>query len=474
MLQQQFQSLDRSIPSAADHALARQYAPVIRFDRAEPFLPSVAGYSIFRAHGPSPSFPRDIKLQRRAALAIEYAIWWDWDIQHLYELEHVWVHVDAAGEFVAAEASWHGGCEPMLDEQGQLPREDGRLVLHSEAGKHAFAASPERLLARATKTRASCGVHAGKMGLHVTPLFAGIIQERNPLNNRLAHTYLERLRFEPTFDFSQEFDLRRAVFVPWPQLQQWIPRRVSAWVAKLRATIPPHQQRVLRIAHRGASAYAQENSSQALRTAAELGADMVEIDIRVTADDVPVVTHDSSLKRVYGIAGNVADYRWQELQDLSRGQQPLISFEEALGLCQELGLGLYLDIKALSHAAAASIFKALDRKQYVRNTIFGSFRADYLADIKAARPDAQTAILFGAVNVDPVKLAQSIGADYVHPCWENRAEQPHRLLTPDWIAAVREAELGIVCWHEERPAEIAALKALGVDAICSDTPELLL
>ena len=117
---------------------------------------------------------------------------------------------------------------------------------------------------------------------------------------------------------------------------------------------------------------------------------------------------------------------------------------------------------------------SLAAKHYMKHTTIGSFRPDYLADIKAARPDARTSILFGAVDIDPVKLAQSIKADYVHPCWENRAEQPHRLLTPDWIDAVRKANLGIVCWHEERPLEIAALQALGVDAICSDKPELLL
>ena len=108
-----------------------------------------------------------------------------------------------------------------------------------------------------------------------------------------------------------------------------------------------------------------------------------------------------------------------------------------------------------------------------KQVIFGAGRPDFLADIKAARPDAQTSILFRAVIIDAVKLAESIGADFVHPCWERRAEQPHRLLTPEWIAAVRAADLGIVCWHEERPAEIAALKALGVDAICSDKPDLL-
>jgi glycerophosphoryl diester phosphodiesterase len=38
---------------------------------------------------------------------------------------------------------------------------------------------------------------------------------------------------------------------------------------------------------------------------------------------------------------------------------------------------------------------------------------------------------------------------------------------------VRAAGLGIIAWHEERPAEIAALRALGVDGICSNAPDLL-
>ena len=474
MLDAQLESLRRSSAVDADHALARQYAPLIRFDAREPFFPSVVGYTVFREDEPSASFPREIQLADNIACVIEYAIWWDWDIQHLYELEHIWVYVDGGGDIVAAEASWHGRFHPMRDESGGLPLDAGRLTLYSEPGKHAFAPSPAWLLDRRAKTELSCGARAGAMGVHVTPLFEGLIHDATPVNNRLVHTYLERQRFEPSFEFSTTFDLRHAIFVRCAQLLEWIPARVSAWLAHLSATIPPGKRRVLRIAHRGASAYAAENSLAAIGKAADLGADMVEIDIRVTADNLPVVIHDTSLKRTLGVAGAVSDYTLAELRALSASRSPLVSFAEAAQLCRERSLGLYLDIKELTRQAAQSIFDALDRYHHARYAIFGAFRPDYLADIKAARPDAKTSILFGAVDIDPVKLAQSVNADYVHPCWENRAEQPHRLLTPEWIAAVREANLGIVCWHEERPAEIAALMALGVDAICSDMPELLI
>jgi glycerophosphoryl diester phosphodiesterase len=474
MLDEQLESLQRIPHSKPDHELALRYAPIIRFDEGEPFFPSVVAYTVCRESIASSSFPREIQLAEHIALAIEYAVWWDWDIQHLYELEHIWVYVDGDGNIADAEASWHGRFHQMRDECGRLPLEEHRLALYSEPGKHAFAPSPEWLLKRKAKTSANCGKGAGLLGLHVTPLFEGIIRDDTPQNNRLVHTYLERLQFEPTHAFSHDFDLRRAPFVPWPALYEWIPTRVSAWLRELQQTIPPEQRRVLRIAHRGASAYAAENSLEAIRVAAELGADIVEIDIRATADDVPVIIHDSSLKRSHGVNGDVSNLTVNELRRITAAANPMVSFDEAIKLCRELGLGLYLDIKRLNADAALSLFESLENHQYIKHTIFGSFRPDYLADIKAARPDAKTSILFGAVDINPVKLAQSINADYVHPCWENRAEQPHRLLTPEWISAVRKANLGIVCWHEERPAEIAALMALGVDAICSDKPELLL
>ena len=473
MLEDQLECLERSPRSRSDHELALSHAPYILFDRKEPFFPSVVGYSVFRENAASASFPRIIQLNNKIVIAIEYAIWWDWDIQHLCELEHIWVYIDRDGKLVDAEASWHGGYHQMLDEKQQVPMQGSRLSLHSEPGKHAFAPSPRWLLQRKAKTLASNGVHAGKMGVHVTPLFEGIIRDDTPQNDRLVHTYLESQQFEPTFTFTNRFDLRRATFVPWQHLFQWIPDRIGAWTEHLRATIPPEQRRVLRIAHRGASAYALENSLESIRVAANLGADMVEIDIRATADGFPIVIHDSSLKRTHGIDGNISDFSMDELRNMTANKGQIISFDQAVSLCRELGMGLYLDIKQLKTDAAIAMFEILDRQHYLGHTVFGSFRPDYLADIKAARPDATTSILFGAVHLDAIKLAQSIGADYVHPCWENRARQPHKLLTADWVAAVHKANLGIVCWHEERPSEIAALKALGIDAICSDMPELL-
>jgi glycerophosphoryl diester phosphodiesterase len=230
----------------------------------------------------------------------------------------------------------------------------------------------------------------------------------------------------------------------------------------------------LKIAHRGASAYAPENSLLAFEKAAELGADMVEVDLRVTLDNRPVIAHDESLKRLYNVDATIDSLKLAKLQQTTRSRGQVIpTFEQVAAVCAEYKLGLYLDIKQLNLAAMKRVYDNLLAYELLPVTIAGSFRPDYVAEIKAHWPDLKTSILFGSVHIDPVALAGAVRADYVHPCWENAAPEPHRLLTPDWLARVRAKGLGVICWHEERLAEIAALKALGVDGICSDQPDLL-
>jgi glycerophosphoryl diester phosphodiesterase len=132
---------------------------------------------------------------------------------------------------------------------------------------------------------------------------------------------------------------------------------------------------------------------------------------------------------------------------------------------------MYIELKAGD--AIPAVVQAIQEEDLYPAVIVASFRPDWLAWVKAADPHITTSVLFGAPNVDPVKLAQAISADYVHPCWENITAAPHTLLTPEWVRRVHESGLGIITWHEERPSEIAALRSLGVDGICSNNPEIL-
>jgi glycerophosphoryl diester phosphodiesterase len=466
-----YQGLLSESPDSDDRALAARYAPIILFDRQEPFLPLAAGYTIFRSDAPSPSFSRQVLLhapERPAAqLVIEYAIWWDWDIQHLYELEHVWVSVDAGGQVVHADASWHGGMHAMLHD-GTLRLEGDHIIVYAEPGKHAFAPHPAWFAERAAHPRGATDALAGLGGLLVTRLFKGQIT-RTPLADTLARTYLARHAFTPSMRFDQRFAFEPAQLVPWAALRDWVPRRIAWWVARLADEIAPANYRPLRIGHRGAAAHAPDNSLAGIDAAARLGADAVEIDVQLTRDGAAVAVHDLALRAEDGSARLIAESTLEQLRALPAGAT-LATLDEVLLRCRANRIGLYLELKA---ASAIQLMLETLRRYNFDELIVGSFRPDWLADVKAAAPELPTSVLFGAPTTDACALAAAAGADYVHPCWEARAERPDALLTAEWVARVRAAGLGIVCWHEERPAVIDGIHQRGVDGICSDQPELL-
>lgn len=163
---------------------------------------------------------------------IEYAVWYDWDIQHLYDLEHVWVHV--SGDQVAAvEASFHGQRVPM-----DVTLTDGRPVLFAEPGQHAHWPDVAAMQTRSGPLIARmCGEEAGAGGVHLGNRFAaaGLIKA-SALDHRLATRKLQRDRFAPTWDFT--LDSEAATLTPWTALETWIPRRVASLIADLPATVP--------------------------------------------------------------------------------------------------------------------------------------------------------------------------------------------------------------------------------------------
>ncbi|MCY4106411.1 MAG: glycerophosphodiester phosphodiesterase [Chloroflexi bacterium] len=455
-----------------DIQLATRHAPVLCFDSNEPFLPEAVGITVFHEDGPSPSFSYPVRLPPGATTAIEYAIWWDWDIQHLYELEHIWLYLDAEERLVAADASWHGTWHPMHDEAGALPlSENGHLRLHSEPGKHAFAANWADLAENRPQTLLACSSKAGALGLHVNSFFEKRIRPlRTPDHIQLAHTWLEDHHFTPSFDFSRELGLSSLPLVPWPKLANWIPWRINAWFIYLEGRYPRGRRRVLRIGHRGASALEPENTLAAFSRAAELGCDMVEMDLRVTADHVPVILHDDSLRRTFGLSRPIRDLTWEEV----RQQAPdLPSLEEAIATCREGGLKLYLEIKFITPQGGIRTLEILRENDFLHRTVIASFRVDWLAALKRECPEVFTSVIFSFANVDAVSLAKAVGAEYVHPCWDYEPNNLE-LMTQEWIDRAHEAGLGVIGWVQQSRESAKELREKGMHALTADDPNFLL
>jgi hypothetical protein len=213
------------------------YAPRLFFDKKEPFLPVRVGVSVIRRGEQSPSFRRRFEeLAAEIDYVIEFAIYWDYDIQHLYELEHVWVYVDRDGEVANAEASFHGKyLKALLPDGSNL---SGRTVsLYSQPGKHAFSPLP-LLFELLPNARTVTDQGAGADGLTL-PEWYRARDSYDDKTNDLVREYQQRYhRFAPSFEFvPYELAGQEGLFIPWKLLYEEIPDRIEAELATIRQTL---------------------------------------------------------------------------------------------------------------------------------------------------------------------------------------------------------------------------------------------
>ncbi len=233
---------------------------------------------------------------------------------------------------------------------------------------------------------------------------------------------------------------------------------------------PPPKMEI--IAHRGASAYYLENSRQAIIGARNLGADRAEIDIRITADEVPVVLHDPELGRTTDGEGPLSRHRFRELKEIHlRNGEPILTLEEALSLSHALSLPLYLDIKDGEEALEPVIW-VLGRFRCA-GEIVASGNPALLESFHRRNRHIPTSLLVSSTDPEAVEVARGIGAHFIHPCWE-REKNPVGLLRRGFLEVSSRAGLGIVLWHEERPRQLRHIGRLGerIYGVTTNAPDL--
>ena len=159
-------------------------------------------------------------------------------------------------------------------------------------------------------------------------------------------------------------------------------KSIVAWTLLL-LSVPCAQGGILRankillLCHRTANRDLPENTLESLALAARMGCDIVEVDVRSTADGVLVLNHDGLLDRFTDITGDVESTESQELDRMDFGSwmgnrfagMRIAHFEDALRLAHQLHIGLYLDIKTLG--IGPKVLAALRREEMTKHVIFG-------------------------------------------------------------------------------------------------------
>ena len=230
-------------------------------------------------------------------------------------------------------------------------------------------------------------------------------------------------------------------------------------------------------AHRGASAYAPENTMEAFALAKEMGADGIEIDVHFSKDGRLIVAHDETVDRCSSGKGRIVDKSYQELLELdfsnhksgySGVKVPVL--EQVLDFVRQSGLTLNIELKTgivLYEGIEAAVTKMVRDFGVEEQVIYSSFNHYSLMLARQAEPACRIGLLYSEAMIDPALYAKRIGANALHPFYPT-------LQVPGTMEGARKNGILVHPWTVDGEPELKAMLALGVDAVITNRPDVAL
>jgi len=226
-------------------------------------------------------------------------------------------------------------------------------------------------------------------------------------------------------------------------------------------------------AHRGFSKIAPENTMPALQAAFDAGADLVEIDVRMTADGALVLMHDAFVDRTTSGRGSVSALSLSEIRQLDAGGWFKRSYagtlvptlDEVLDWSRDR-VALLIELKNSPDrdpAFLAALLDAIERNHAEDFAIPACFDHRTLAELNRRRPRWQLEIIVPCRLVDPVHAARAAGASLL-------SLEPDYTVAED-VEVLHAAELAVLTTVTS-PGHGRVLLEMGVDVIESDDVEL--
>jgi glycerophosphoryl diester phosphodiesterase len=221
---------------------------------------------------------------------------------------------------------------------------------------------------------------------------------------------------------------------------------------------------IICIAHRGAMAYAPQNTMKSFALACEMRADMIELDVHLTSDGAAVVNHDPVFRHTDPPAGKIREMTLEQVRVLRFQGEPIPALEEVIEYIKPRGVGLNIECKVVE--AAPEVVRLVRRHAFEKMTLVSSFIPRALAEVKKCDPAIGTGYLTPPV-LSPFGLprARLLGCESINP---NKAQ-----VNRAFVAAARKLGLKIFPWTVNDEKTMRRFITLGVDGIITNKPDLL-
>ncbi|MEV7452648.1 glycerophosphodiester phosphodiesterase [Streptomyces nigra] len=219
---------------------------------------------------------------------------------------------------------------------------------------------------------------------------------------------------------------------------------------------------VTAVAHRGDPYRVRENTLLSLRSALALGADAVEIDVRLTRDGVPVLLHDATLRRLWELDRPLLSLSAAEVRGLTAGGVPTL--EEALAVCE--GSRVMLDLPGTPDVRTARRIVDVVRACGAEERVYYCAGAPAMLAVRAADPAAEIALTWTTKAPPRPGLLAA-----VRPRWLN-----YRFPLVDRALAERVHRDGLLlsAWTPDTGRSMRRLLDAGVDSITTNRVDVLL
>lgn len=232
------------------------------------------------------------------------------------------------------------------------------------------------------------------------------------------------------------------------------------------------------IAHRGASAYAPENTLVAFKLAKQLGVHWIEFDVVQAADGEPIIFHDETLDRTTSGKGAVFDYPFSSLRTLDAGSwfnpafanELIPSLKEGLVFLQEIQLNANIEIKAIKGHEECHVKKVLETvAPFMDNGctfLFSSFSIDALRCLRSLAPTSLIGLLLHEWISDWQAICKWLLPASIHVNEE--------IITATRAKEIKDKGNQLFCYTVNSPERAKELFKLGVDAVFTDVPDVIL
>jgi glycerophosphoryl diester phosphodiesterase len=241
-------------------------------------------------------------------------------------------------------------------------------------------------------------------------------------------------------------------------------------------------------AHRGGAALAPENTLAAFDLGLALGADGIELDVRLSRDDVVVVHHDATLERTTDRRGRVADFTAEELSRVDAGyrfgeggEHPFRGRGQGIPrldtvLSRYPNVRVIVELKENNTALASATIEVVRRANALDRVCLGSFGRHVLRAARALEPALATSAAREEVRLAlyrswirwPVRNTPYGGYQVCEVAGFTR------VVSPRFIELAHGANLRVQVWTVNQEQDARRLLDWGVDALITDRPDLML